>query len=213
MSARSTFPFGVSAIARVRSAAASSMLIRSVLLGTLAIGVTIGGVMAGALVVAPVVARATRPDATARVAQSLASASAATAALSHVIMERVQVARSSVRSALPMPITRYAPPVLIVISIVGAMSALFLRRNPTQQTPVAITQNLPPATFALARLTPKSSPRVGDKRQRTPRAVEALAATGASTSDIAWRTGLPIDAVQLLLAISSAPRQLQPPTA
>lgn len=198
---------------RVRSAAASSVLIRSLLLGTLAIGVTAGGVMAGALVVAPVVASATRPDATARVARALSGASASTTALARVAIDRALVARSELLAVLPTPITRFAPPVLAIVSIIGALTALLLRRTTPQRTLVPVSANVSSAPRGLARLTPHSSGRASGKRQRTPRAVEALAATGASNSDIAWRTGLPIDAIQVLLAISTATRQLQPPTA
>ena len=55
-------------------------------------------------------------------------------------------------------------------------------------------------------------PAVG-RSDRTPRAVQALAQQGARPTEIAWRTGLPVDAVSLLLAMSTASRQLQPPTA
>ncbi|MEQ1691298.1 MAG: hypothetical protein ABMA00_08445 [Gemmatimonas sp.] len=189
------------------------MLIRSILLGTLAIGVTIGGVMAGALVIAPVVARATQPDATAQVARTLATVSTATKTLAGIALERILEAKSELRSVLPSPVTRYAPPVLAIVSIIGALSALFLRRDTPQRTLVPVASESPNSPRGLARLTPRSSARVNGKRNRTPRAVEALAATGASTQDIAWRTGLPIDAVQLLLAISSGPRHFQPPTA
>ena len=54
---------------------------------------------------------------------------------------------------------------------------------------------------------------LGGKPDRTPRAVQALAAAGTAPSEISWRTGLPLDAVALLLAMSTASRQLQPPTA
>lgn len=36
---------------------------------------------------------------------------------------------------------------------------------------------------------------------KTPRAVEALAAAGAAPAEIAWKTGLPLDAVSMLLEI------------
>ena len=121
-------------------------------------------------------------------------------------------ARADLISTLPMPVTRYAPPALAIISIIGALSAVFMRRGTPQRTLVPIDDGRQ-TTGSLTRLTPRSPSRVSGKRSKTPRAVEALAATGASPQDIAWRTGLPIDAVQLLLAISTAPRQLQPPTA
>lgn len=194
MNTRRLFPPGFAMVERIRVAAAASLFIRGLLLGALAISVTGGGVLAGALVVAPVVARATRPIATARESETKSSASATSAATSFVrkTVARALAARANLLRDLPTPVTRYAPPVLAVISIVGALTAVLVRRDPTSV---------------------RSPGRVASNRQRTPRAVEAMAATGASTPDIAWRTGLPIDAVQLLLAISSAPRQLQPPTA
>jgi len=36
---------------------------------------------------------------------------------------------------------------------------------------------------------------------RTPRAVQALAAAGAEPTEIAWKTGLPVDAVAMLLEL------------
>lgn len=42
-------------------------------------------------------------------------------------------------------------------------------------------------------------------RSKTPRAVQALAAAGAAPTEIAWKTGLPVDAVAMLLEISGPP--------
>jgi len=50
----------------------------------------------------------------------------------------------------------------------------------------------------------------GKTAGRTPRAVESLAAAGAAPTDIAWQTGLPVDAVSMVLTIARR-RQLQPP--
>jgi hypothetical protein len=44
----------------------------------------------------------------------------------------------------------------------------------------------------------------GAKAARTPRAVAALAAAGAAPIEIAWKTGLPVDAVSMLLEISGS---------
>ncbi len=44
----------------------------------------------------------------------------------------------------------------------------------------------------------------GGKSSRTPRAVAALAAAGAAPTEIAWKTGLPVDAVSMLLEISGS---------
>jgi len=48
---------------------------------------------------------------------------------------------------------------------------------------------------------------------RTPKAVQALAEAGTALTEIARRTGLAVDAVSLLLAMSTASRQVPPPTA
>lgn len=42
----------------------------------------------------------------------------------------------------------------------------------------------------------------GSRPSKTPRAVQALAAAGAQPAEIAWKTGLPVDAVAMLLEIS-----------
>jgi hypothetical protein len=42
----------------------------------------------------------------------------------------------------------------------------------------------------------------GSRTSKTPRAVQALAAAGAAPTEIAWKTGLPVDAVAMLLQIS-----------
>lgn len=44
--------------------------------------------------------------------------------------------------------------------------------------------------------------RMNGKASRTPRAVQALAAAGAAPTEIAWKTGLPVDAVSMLLELS-----------
>jgi hypothetical protein len=133
---------------------------------------------------------------------------------------------ASTMATLPQPMTRYVLAALGVLAIVAAIAPrLFARRTPIRSlTPAesleagelsgarAAFGSTSSATFSM-KLAPRNSPRVGGKRNQTPRAVEALAASGASASDIAWKTGLPIDAVRLLLSISTGARQLQPPAA
>ncbi|MFN8979567.1 MAG: hypothetical protein ACK5ZZ_13435 [Gemmatimonadaceae bacterium] len=53
------------------------------------------------------------------------------------------------------------------------------------------------------RTTPAAAPAIwlGGKAGRTPRAVQALAAAGAEPTEIAWKTGLPVDAVSMLLEL------------
>jgi hypothetical protein len=198
----------MSIVERVRRASAASMWVRATLLGALAISVTVGGVLAGAWVVAPVVARATRPDASAQFAQALTQV----ATTSRATLDRAREMTMNAVAHAPAPVTKFAIPAIAVVAIVGALSTLFLRRRtPSRTLPGAMVEV--PVRSSISKLTPRSSARVSGKKQRTPRAVEALAASGASASDIAWRTGLPIDAVQLLLSISTGSRQLQPPTA
>ncbi len=67
-----------------------------------------------------------------------------------------------------------------------------LRNRPTKATRQA--RQAPAPTITLR----------GGKSSRTPRAVAALAAAGAAPTEIAWKTGLPVDAVSMLLEISGA---------
>jgi len=201
-------PRSMSLVDRMRHAASSSLLVRSVMVGTLAIGVTVGGVVAGALVVAPVVARASQPDATAQATRMLTSVSSTVVATTRALVAYSGDLASSAIASLPEPMTRFALAGLALVAIVGALSMLFLRRRTTARSLAPIGEATP--TFrGTARLTP----RAGHKHHQTPRAVHALAATGATATDIAWKTRLPIDAVQLLLAISTGTRQFQPPAA
>ena len=179
-------------IEQVRRVAAASVFVRGLLYAVLAVCVTAGGVLAGALVVAPVVARATKHSVSAEQPPTPSNAQAARVSTFETAIAGALAVRANMLASLPKSVTRFAPPVLVVVSIAGALVAIFARR---EARPIR-----PPG-------------RVSANRHRTPQAVEAMAANGASTTDIAWRTGLPIDAVQLLLAISSAPRQLQPPAA
>ena len=73
----------------------------------------------------------------------------------------------------------------------------------TERRPRRAQRSSPP-TVTLRRGT------AGKTASRTPRAVETLAAAGAAPTDIAWQTGLPVDAVSMVLTIARG-RQLQPP--
>ena len=42
----------------------------------------------------------------------------------------------------------------------------------------------------------------GGRSSKTPKAVQALAAAGTAPTEIAWKTGLPLDAVSMLLEIN-----------
>lgn len=68
------------------------------------------------------------------------------------------------------------------------------------------------ATRDMRRPTVPSITLRGDRVSKTPRHVQALAAAGAAPEEIAWKTGLPVDAVSMLLTMSVA-RQVPPPVA
>ena len=70
-----------------------------------------------------------------------------------------------------------------------------LRNRPTKTTRQARQARQAPAPPITLR---------GGKSSRTPRAVAALAAAGAAPTEIAWKTGLPVDAVSMLLEISGS---------
>ena len=66
-------------------------------------------------------------------------------------------------------------------------------------------RNRPTRTTRQARQTPAPTITLrGGKSSRPPRAVAALAAAGANPTEIAWKTGLPVDAVSMLLEISGS---------
>jgi hypothetical protein len=95
------------------------------------------------------------------------------------------------------------------LSLLLAFGAGWMRwRSPRSARAVAGRQatapGLPSALVAPARRGSGSA---------TPKQVRALVERGASLSEIAQRTGLPMDAVALLLAVSDPSRQLPPRTA
>ncbi len=150
----------------------------------LAVGVTVGGVAAGALVLAPAVAEATQPGVGPAITSAIDAGFATTT--------------SSWRT-LPEPVRRLALPVLL--------GALALTGFTT--TAVSLIRHRP-SLNARSKSASRGSARAAS---RTPRAVQAMAESGAEPSEIAWRTGLPLDAVAMLLSLSSPTRQLRPPTA
>ncbi len=205
----STTIIGTSIAARARAAYANSLLVRSLMLGAVGLGVTVAGIAAGALIVAPVVATATRLDAPKPIITERPSTFAAVRTAAASAWSRLDAGTASVLERMPEPVARYALPTVAVAAITGALLALFLpSRDAGRQ----------PTTGAISRLTPVrgAAPLSAGRAisgKRTPGAVEALAASGASAPDIARRTGLPLDAVQLLLTISTGPRQFHPHSA
>jgi hypothetical protein len=201
---------------RMQRATAASPVLRGALWSALAVGVTVGGVLAGALVVAPVVTKASQPAVTAqwsRTATLLGSSAIGFAReAGRLIASQTRELSSAVASRSPDAIGPFVLPLLVLLSVGAGMSLVAARRRAHSRT---ATLSLVPVS-AVAMPKPRAAARSRDSRgrdSRTPKAVEALAASGASTSDIARRTGLPLDAVQLLLSISSGSRQVQPPSA
>jgi hypothetical protein len=119
-------------------------------------------------------------------------------------------------------------PTVAGIAIVAVMAMLMVWMQPVTSGPaVRIASPPSPSRAALSQVSQAKSHSqampslsfgragfsLGGKADRTPKAVHALAAAGTTLTEIARRTGLPVDAVTLVLAISAASRQLQPPTA
>jgi len=109
-------------------------------------------------------------------------------------------------------------PTVAVVAALVAAAAIWRWLKPARKTARGEIASAP--AFSIPSLVSTiSMPSIsslslgGSKSDRTPRAVHALAAAGTAPAEISWRTGLPVDAVALLLAMSSASRQLRPPTA
>ena len=174
---------------------------QAVFIVALGIGVTVGGVAAGALVLQPAVAQATQPEA-GRMISGLMKTSAAAV---HSMTTATRGVVTSSGSTLLEPVRRLALPVLLgAIALAGfTLTGLsYFRSRQANRPSASITR-------------PKSSARSAAQlnTNRTPKAVQALADSGAEPSEIAWRTGLSLDAVAMLLFINPTSRQLQPPTA
>lgn len=87
--------------------------------------------------------------------------------------------------------------------MLGAAALIMSARN-RRRAPVART--------AAVNAVFNGAPRRPANRS-TPKQVRALAEQGSSPEDIARRTGLPMDAITLLLAVSNPARQLPPSSA
>ncbi len=181
----------------------------------LASGVTVAGVAAGALLIAPAVSK-------------LGGTDGASATSFHLPALRLPVVHMPSLPALSMPtlsmptlpalarftsprtqavLSRFAVPMLLT-----ALSLLALGRlTSVRQLFTRGDRRHPMATFTPS--SARARMRTPARPDRTPRAVEALAASGTAPSEISWRTGLPLDAVALLLSLATTQRQLQPPSA
>ena len=157
----------------------------------LGIAVTMAGTAAGALIVAPAVSQ---------ISQKGWHVSMPTIVLPHVALPQLGIppmARPTLwRSAFSARAPFALPVLATLLAILALVRLLWTRKG----KPLPVGRDAQPL-------------RTDRHPDRTPRAVQALAASGTSPSEISWRTGLPVDAIALLLAISTVPRQLQPPTA
>ncbi len=122
-------------------------------------------------------------------------------------------------AATAMP---WLKPAVAAVAALVAVAALAVWLKPAAKPADKASAKSKPSVKATAKSAAPSfsmptlsmpSLSLGGKVDRTPRAVQALAAAGTAPTEISWRTGLPLDAVALLLAMSTASRQLQPPTA
>ena len=175
----------------------------------LASGVTVAGVAAGALLIAPAVSKVAGTDGAATsfhlpavrlpVVHMPSVPTVSMPTFSMPTLPALAQFTSPRRQAL---LERFAVPMLLT-----ALSLLALSRLSSVRQLLTRRRSTFSPTSARARMRTPVRP------DRTPRAVEALAASGTAPSEISWRTGLPLDAVALLLSLATAQRQLQPPSA
>ncbi len=167
---------------------------RAAYLLAVAVGVTVAGVALGALVLAPAVAQVTQTGAGSTVSRLIDGSVASVQDMTVRSTTRLSTALPT----LPEPARRLALPILLgAVALAGFVSTgvSYLRSRTSTR--------LPSTSTGRARNGPS----------KTPKAVQALADSGAEPSEIAWRTGLSLDAVAMLLSIHPSPRQLRPPTA
>lgn len=108
------------------------------------------------------------------------------------------------------------PKIFWVYADIGAVLMMagvwFWRRR--RSAPSEAVNSLPSKNLDVRSPAALPTKLIPGKGGRTPKAVAALAEAGNSPADIARRTGLPLDAVAMLLSMGSfGARQLQPPTA
>ncbi len=171
----------------------------------LAIGVTVGGVAAGTLVSTPVSGDAPPPTVSASVSTVLSSSAIAM----RNVTDHTMASATATWRALPQPARRlWIPALLGVLALTGfgSTGVSLFRRPPEMRQSLASVGVTPSAKGRTNRPLSRT-------QSRTPKAVQALADSGAEPSEIAWRTGLSLDAVAMLLSIGAGARQLRPPTA
>ena len=176
----------------------------------LASGVTVAGVAAGALLIAPAVSKVAGTDGAATSFHLPAvrlpvvhMPSVPTVWLPTLSMPTLPALAQFTSPRTRALLARFAVPMLLTALSLLALSRLSSIRQ--------LFARRPSTTFAPT--SARNRMRTPVRPDRTPRAVEALAASGTAPSEISWRTGLPLDAVALLLSLATAQRQLQPPSA
>ncbi len=174
---------------------------QAVFIVAIGIGVTVGGVAVGALVLQPAVAQATKPEAGRMVSGLMKTSTTAV----HRMTTATRAVIISTTSTLPGPVRRLALPVLLGAIALTGFTLTGLSYFRSRQA------DRPSASIARPQSGGKSAAKLNGNR--TPKAVQALADSGAEPSEIAWRTGLSLDAVAMLLFINPTSRQLRPPTA
>ncbi len=180
----------------------------------LASGVTVASVAAGALLIAPAVSKVADTD------DGNSSFRAPALSIPNLAMPSLSIRELSLPTIPALTLTtltsartqrfvsRFGIPLVVTL-----VAVLALGRVPSVRQRFARTGRTRAVAYPMMATSARARMRTPARPDRTPRAVEALAASGTAPSEISWRTGLPVDAVAMLLALSTAQRQLQPPSA
>lgn len=173
---------------------------RTLGLAALTLAVTAGGACIGALVVAPAIGNAPAPISLDDVRAVAGRTIEATTALAVDRIAAGAAVAGELAARLPAPVDRALLPAMAAMVLLAAAGWWWRQRRRGAATP---RSGVVPLVAVAGR--------AGRTPDRTPKAVRALAAAGAAPAEIAWRTGLPHDAVAMLLSL--APRQVPPPAA
>ena len=98
---------------------------------------------------------------------------------------------------------------LIALVALGGAAALVLLLEGATRALATIRRRTGPRaarrTAKVSRPATAAPPQVvlAQRSHKTPKTVQALAAAGAPRTEIAWKTGLPVDAVNMLLELRS----------
>jgi hypothetical protein len=176
---------------------------RTLGLAALTLAVTAGGACIGALVVAPAIGNAPAPISLDDLRTVAGRSIEATTALAVDRIAAGAAVAGELAARLPAPVDRALLPAMAAMVLLAAAGWWWRQRRRGAAT-------ARPGVVPLVAVAGRAG-RAGRTPDRTPKAVRALAAAGAAPAEIAWRTGLPHDAVAMLLSL--APRQVPPPAA